>query len=116
MRAIPNLPWTALPPTVGVSGKPGQLQWDAGSGQHLLKIPDGALVHALAFSPDGSRLATAGNDKAVRVWDVASGQQLLKIAHDTHVHAIAFSPDGSRLATGGRDKRARIWMLEEPHG
>jgi putative DNA methylase len=27
MRAIPNLPWTALPPTVGVSGKPGQLQW-----------------------------------------------------------------------------------------
>src|SRR5215216_2205463 len=26
MRAIPNLPWTALPPTVGVSGKPGQLQ------------------------------------------------------------------------------------------
>src|SRR6266511_2192452 len=26
MRAIPNLPWTALPPTVGLSGKPGQLQ------------------------------------------------------------------------------------------
>src|SRR5215218_8521288 len=29
MRAIPNLPWTALPPTVGVSGKPGQLQGPA---------------------------------------------------------------------------------------
>jgi WD40 repeat protein len=76
---------------------------------------DELLVHALALSPDGNRLATAANDKTIRVWDAASGQQLLKIPHDSLVQALAFSPDGNRLATGSRDKRARIWMLEEPH-
>ena len=90
--------------------------WDVASGQQLLKIPHDSLVHALAFSPDGGVLATAGNDNTARVWDAASGRQLLKFAHDSIIHAITFSPDGSRLATGSRDKRAWIWMLEEPYG
>jgi WD40 repeat protein len=62
------------------------------------------LVTCLAFAPDGSRLASGGNDKAVKVWDVADGQELLAIPHDLAISDILWSPDGRRVAavTGPR--------------
>src|SRR6266545_6104439 len=59
MRAIPNLPWTALPPTLGVSGKPGQLHrllQDRLSGGRLCK-----LHQALALPPDQMRAVEVGD-------------------------------------------------------
>ena len=71
----------------------------------------GSSVWAVAFSPDGSRLATGSADKSARVWDAASGQKLLEVRHDKRVTAVGFSPDGTRLATGSADKSVRIWAV-----
>ncbi|MGH4024435.1 MAG: CHAT domain-containing WD40 repeat protein [Pseudonocardiaceae bacterium] len=73
---------------------------------------DGA-VNAVVFSPDGHRLATAGDDRTARVWDVTSGAQLVRLVHDTVVRAVAFSRNG-RLVTATEGRTARVWSAPGP--
>jgi len=70
-------------------------------------------VFALAWSPDGSRLASAGRDRSIRIWDTESWSQLALLnGHAAYVWSLAFSPDGSRLASGSGDGTVRIWNAE----
>ncbi|KAJ5652726.1 hypothetical protein N7507_010152 [Penicillium longicatenatum] len=67
-------------------------------------------IQSIAWSPDGSLLASGSNDKTVRVWDPATGQTVSTLeGHSDSVFSIAWSPDGSRLASGSYDTTVRVW-------
>jgi eukaryotic-like serine/threonine-protein kinase len=69
-----------------------------------------AAIRSVAWSPDGSRLATASWDGTARVWDAGAGHELLALdGHGSQVNSVAWSPDGSRLATAGWDGIATVW-------
>src|SRR5262249_35294014 len=69
-----------------------------------------AAAPAVAFSPVGNLLATAGMDNTVKVWNSITGQQRFELSgHTAAVCAVAFSPDGQTLASAGWDGTVRLW-------
>ena len=82
-----------------------------GTSRVLFTFDDGTeYVEAVAYSPDGKRVAMGDNSGRVKVWDAATGKELLSFAaHSNIVEAIVFSPDGTRFATASDDKTAKVW-------
>jgi WD40 repeat protein/DNA-binding SARP family transcriptional activator len=100
----------------GTPTRPGETVdvWDAASGRHVAALEGNTGgVLDLAFTADGSRLATGSLDGTVRIWDPTSGEQLLVLpGHHELVSSVAFSPDGSTLASASADGTVRVWALD----
>jgi WD40 repeat protein len=67
-------------------------------------------VTAVAYSPDGTHMASGSDDATLKVWDAASGAELATLSgHTDRVVAVAYSPDGTRIVSGSFDQTSKLW-------
>ena len=74
------------------------------------EMQDGAIF-ALAFSPDGSRIAVAGASDEVPIYQTETGERVATCKGHRGTYAVVFSPDGAHLSTGGFDGRVRTYEV-----
>jgi WD40 repeat protein len=90
--------------------------WNARTGEAIGGPLGGhtEMINAVAFSPDGRRLASASYDGTIRFWNPTTGQPVSAAfeAHAGSVNAIAFSEDGTRLVSGHSDETIRLWNVQ----
>ena len=80
--------------------------WDAATGR-LIRTFKSGNSSSVAFSVDGSRIASGGGQ--IRVWDLPSGRLIWTFNNPSL--SLAFSHDGSRLVSGSYDKTVKMWDL-----
>jgi WD40 repeat protein len=94
---------------VAVGTSSGDLHvWWLATEEHKV-FHHGGFIPQVAFSPDGSSLASASWDHTAKLWDLSGKEKTVTYEHDDKVEAVAFHPSGQQLATLGQDKRLRAW-------
>ncbi len=69
------------------------------------------IVHALAWSPDGTRIASGGSDGTIHIWDARTGQHIFSYTeHEFVISDVAWSPDGARIASASQDETVHVWQ------
>lgn len=73
------------------------------------------LIQSVAFSPDGTQLASASDDEFVLLWDVAAvgAEPIVVCQHPVRALGVCFSPDGRLLATSGAGAEIVVFSLPE---
>ena len=114
---------------IAIGKRDGMIQlWDVATRKKLSTLrghvdlppqPLGKPVHrlfkknwvlAVAFSPDGTRLASGSTDTTVRLWDTTGDRDSMTLQkHTGPTNVLAFSPDGKMLASGSTDKTVQLW-------
>jgi WD40 repeat protein len=118
--------WSPDGTSIAIASGRGVGIFDAHSGRQRSTLLGREAVEDLAFSADGSRLATSSTDGTVQIWDAASGeQQLVLRSRDTpdepagspnsvflRPESIAFSANGTRFAQASAGGPVWIWPLD----
>jgi WD40 repeat protein len=86
---------------------------ETGKERHAL-TGHGEPVEGLAFSRDGTLLASASWDRTVKLWNPATGEEVRTLSgHGGHVHGVAFSPDGKAVASASHDATVKLWDVAD---
>ncbi len=84
--------------------------WEAATGKRLWLHHEPMGIPAVAFAPDGKRLAIALYDQTAKLLDTETGRVTLTLrGHAKEVRSVAFAPDGKTLATGSWDRTVKLW-------
>ncbi len=91
------------------------LLWHATTGEKIEKLEGHTgSVLSVAFSPDGTILASGGNDKKIILWDIPTAEVITTLTgHTEAVRCVTFSPDGNTLVSGSWDGTALVWDIED---
>jgi WD40 repeat protein/tetratricopeptide (TPR) repeat protein len=69
------------------------------------------VVNNISFSPDGKLIASASQDKTVKLWNL-EGKVIKNLPHNAPVWTVKFSPDGQLIATASEDQTVQLWTRD----
>lgn len=102
--AMPAGPVTQYP---GLDDTPGKLLRVFGE-TNPLNACDNYPVNCVAYSSDGSMIASGGSDKTAKVWNVVTGEQILSISHTESISSVCFSPSSKLLLSTSMDGLIKV--------
>ena len=86
--------------------------WDVDSGSQQWVLSGNTKVNRIAFSPDGTLLASGGKDAQIKLWDMISGHEYATLTVPDAITDFVFSPVGMTLAIVDVDDNITLWDIE----
>jgi len=81
-------------------------------GLRELRILKGYSGGNISFSPDGKTIASASDDRTVKLWSIEGRELHTFKGHSSKVTSVSFSPDGKTIASASEDKTVKLWSIE----
>ncbi len=106
--------WLVVPQTQAlIRDAPRSKQQNEHIGEVRKLVGHEGRANGVAFSPDGTKIITGGEDKTVCVWSTATGRRILRLeGHNGDVNGVAFLPTGDQVLSVSDDKTARLWDVK----
>lgn len=112
---LPGQPWIETGVWIALVAVPVLWVWHPHPDRQILRLHGHrGPVRCLAFSPDGKKALSGGQDAMMRLWDLESGQELRRFkGHTDPINGVAFSPDGRAALSGSGWMREHGYVVRE---